>query len=282
MRRALLATALVAAAAVQASDDSPGSAAVSAEAAELRIAFATEVSPSLTVPASDLAAETALLDATLERHRVTMIEPQIVALVDRSPQVQAMILLLGSPATGWHAIGATPVSTGLPGRFDHFETPLGVFEHSLANPDFRAEGTKNALGIRGYGRRGMRVYDFGWAQARKGWGDHAIATMRMQMHATDPDVLERRLGSAQSKGCIRIPATLNAFVDRRSLLDAAYDEAAAGGARFWVLRDDRVPAPYAGRYLVVVDSARDERAAWAPWPATVPRPQPRATSSRAD
>jgi hypothetical protein len=261
MRRALVATPLVAAAAVQAIDDAPAPAAVAAEAAALRIAFATEVSTTLDVPASELAAETALLEAMLERHRVVMTEPQVVALVDRNAQVQVLMLLLGSPSTGWRAIGAAPVSTGRPGRFDHFETPLGVFEHVPQNPDFRAEGTKNDLGIRGYGSKGMRVYDFGWAQAKKGWGDRALATMRLQMHATDPDVLEQRLGSAQSKGCIRIPATLNAFIDVHGLLDAAYDEAAASGARFWVLRDDRMPAAHAGRFLVVVDSTRDDRPA---------------------
>jgi hypothetical protein len=268
--------ALAAAAAVRASEDAPESAAVGAEAIALHDAFASEVSPTLDLPASDLAAETALLDAMLERHRTAISEPQVVVLVDRSAHVQAVVLLLGSPSTDWRPIGAAPVSTGLPGRFDHFETPLGVFEHVPQNRDFRAEGTKNDRGIRGYGNKAMRVYDFGWVQAKKGWGDHAIGTMRLQMHATDPDVLEPRLGSAQSKGCIRIPATLNAFIDRQGLLDAAYDEAAASGTRFWVLLNDRVRAGHAGRYLVVVDSAREQRPGWAPWPAAVPKPHPRA------
>jgi len=56
---------------------------------------------------------------------------------------------MGSSEVAWRLVGAAPVSTGLPGRFEHFTTPLGVFEHSLANPDFRAEGTKNQFGIRG-------------------------------------------------------------------------------------------------------------------------------------
>lgn len=46
--------------------------------------------------------------------------------------------------------------------------------------------------------------------------------MRLQMHATDPDLLERRLGSAQSKGCIRIPASLNRLIDCYGVLDAEY------------------------------------------------------------
>jgi hypothetical protein len=36
-----------------------------------------------------------------------------------------------------------------------------VFEHTLDNPDFRAEGTVNEFGIRGYGTKGMRIFDFG-------------------------------------------------------------------------------------------------------------------------
>ena len=64
-------------------------------------------------------------------------------------------------AQGWRLIGATPVSTGLLGRYEYFTVPLGVFDHSMLNPDCRAEGTKNKLGVRGYGREGMRGYNFG-------------------------------------------------------------------------------------------------------------------------
>jgi len=34
---------------------------------------------------------------------------------------------------------------------------------ALANMDYRAEGTLNKLGLRALGRKGMRVYDFGWS-----------------------------------------------------------------------------------------------------------------------
>ena len=46
--------------------------------------------------------------------------------------------------------------------------------------------------------------------------------MRLQMHATDADRLEPLLGSARSKGCIRIPASLNRLLDHFGLLDADY------------------------------------------------------------
>jgi len=51
----------------------------------------------------------------------------------------------------------------------------------------------------------MRVFDFGWAQGERGWGSGGLSQLRLQMHTTDPDYLEQHLGSAMSKGCIRIP-----------------------------------------------------------------------------
>ena len=71
-----------------------------------------------------------------------------------------------------------------------------------------------------------------------------------------------------SKGCIRIPATLNIFIDRYGLLDAAYEEAMAVGREFWVLRSERRPTPWPGRYLVVIESPRSERPVWSPAPRT--------------
>jgi len=112
----------------------------------------------------------------------------------------------------------------------------------------------------------MRIYDFGWLNAPKGWGDRAESVMRLQMHATDPDFLERRLGSAQSKGCIRVPATFDKFIDHYGILDADYERAAAAGRRFFVLATTREPTPWSGQYLVVVDTKRDQRPSWSPSP----------------
>ena len=115
--------------------------------------------------------------------------------------------------------------------------------------------------IRGYGAKGMRVFDFGWVVAARGWAPGEQA-MRLQMHATDPDRLEPRLGRRESKGCIRIPATLNRLIDHHGLLDADY-EAAPPGRPLWVLKPDRDPTPWSGRWLVVVDSGRSARPDWA-------------------
>lgn len=229
--------------------------------------FEQTVAPRLRPPPEVVAVYVTRLRDELDRAGVRMDRAQFVALVDRSPNVQALLLFVGGGDTAWRLVGATPVSTGLPGRYEHFQTPLGVFDHSVAHPDYRAEGTKNKFGIRGYGHKGSRVYDFGWVAAARGWGNGATSEMRLQIHATDADRLEPRLGTAQSKGCIRIPAALNELIDRYGALDGDYLEKLASGSRFWVLRDDRTPTPWSGRYLVVVDSMADTRPDWSPPPA---------------
>lgn len=225
--------------------------------------FMREVDQRLDVPAGEQAEYAKRLEAALAQAAVDDPRPQYFVLVDRSAQVQAAFVYWRSRDGAWRLIGASPVATGRPGEFEHFLTPLGVFAHSLANPDFRAEGTRNALGIRGYGRKGMRVYDFGWVEAERTWGPGGEGLMRLQMHSTDPELLEPHLGAWRSKGCIRIPASLNVFIDRYGLLDADYEAAVRAGERLWVLRPDREPTPWPGRWLVVVDSQRNARPAWA-------------------
>jgi len=233
----------------------------------LAFEFEQAVAPQLRPPPDVAASYATVLQVALDSAGARIERPQFVALVDRSPKVQALLLFWGSASTAWRLVGATPVSTGLPGSYEHFATPLGVFEHSVSNLDYRAEGTKNKFGIRGYGRKGTRVYDFGWVRTERGWGKAAISVMRLQMHATDPDRLEHRLGTAQSEGCIRIPNSLNEFIDRHGVLDEDYQQKIDEGRRFWVLRGDRTPTPWSGRYLVVVDSMLSERPDWSPLPA---------------
>jgi hypothetical protein len=229
--------------------------------------FAQDVTPHLDPPPVERANYATQLRQALATAGVEITTPQFVLLVDRSPRVQAALLYWGANGQGWDFVGATPVSTGLPGRFEHFTTPLGVHAHTLVNPDFRAEGTKNKLGFRGYGSKGMRIYDLGWVKAPRGWGDGAMGVLRLQMHATDPDHGAPRLGTAQSEGCIRIPEKLNNFLDRRGVLDEDYEQALASGASLWVMRTDRIPTGSPGRYIVVVDSERSVRPDWSPLPA---------------
>jgi hypothetical protein len=165
--------------------------------------------------------------------------------------------VLARPAAAWAVVGGTRVSTGQAGRRGYYLTPLGVFAHTDAILDWRAEGTFNANGIRGLGLRGMRVWDFGWQEATKGWrADGERGPIRLLLHATDPDRLEQRLGQPASQGCVRIPAAMNRFLDRHGVLDADIESAARTDPRFAaLLLPDREPTPLAGRLLVVVDSA---------------------------
>ena len=231
-------------------------------------AYEEQVDRRLAIPADEQQRYAGLLATEIEQAGLFRLQSQYLVLVDRNPLVQAVMIYWTSVAGEYFLIGASPTSTGRPGEFEHFQTPVGVFEHSIANFDFRSEGTKNTLGIRGYGAKGMRVYDFGWQQAQRGWGKGGESPMRLQMHSTDPDLLEKQVGSPQSKGCIRIPATLNIFIDRYGLLDADYEWAMLEGKNIWVLRPDREPTPWSGRYLVIVDSQRMKRPDWA-------RPAPR-------
>jgi hypothetical protein len=237
-----------------------------ASPAVLSDAYAAQVDRRLDVPPAEAQRYGQLAEAAFAQANIVPDRAQYVVVVDRSPAVQALLLLWRSPAGEWQFVGASPVSTGKPGTFDHFATPLGVFDHAASNPDFRAEGTFNENHIRGYGVEGMRVFDFGWQRVPKGWGDRAVIDMRLQMHATDPDLLEPRLGTAQSKGCVRIPASLNRLLDLYGVLDADYERLLDDGRRFWVLDDDREPVADPGRYLVVVDTQRTQRPAWSPPP----------------
>jgi len=245
----------------------------------LRPVFESAVSRRLAIPADEAAAYGERLDAAFAQAGVPLAHAQYVLLVDRSPQVQALLIYWRDDAGRWHLIGASPVSTGSRGGFEHFITPLGVFAHSTAHPDFRAEGTVNEFGIRGYGIKGMRVFDFGWVPAERTWGGGGVSPMRLQMHATDPKFLEPRLGQPASKGCIRIPADLNRLIDRYGLLDADYEAELAQGKSFWVLLPDRTPTPWSGRYLVVVDSQRATRPDWAARPDSAKRPAASASAA---
>ena len=103
----------------------------------------------------------------------------------------------------------------------------------------------------------------GWQTAKRGWGEGGESAMRLLVHSTDPALLEKRIGRPQSKGCVRIPAGMNEFIDRYGILDADYERALAQGKLLWVLRTDRQPTPWSGRYLAIIESDALERPDWA-------------------
>lgn len=124
-------------------------------------------------------------------------------------------------------IGWSKCSTGNPkhGKDYHF-TPIGIFANTTENVGYRAQGTKNSLGWRGFGAKGSRVWDFGWQKTHKPIkGKLQERTIRLLMHATDPDGGEKRLGGVDSKGCVRISAKLNKFLDVYGIIDANYEAA---------------------------------------------------------
>jgi hypothetical protein len=253
-----------------------GQAAYATDAAtqELDAQFARQVDHPLVLPLSDQGRYIGLAQQALTDAQYQELPAQTILVVDRNPYVQAAFLLLRKETGDWHWVGATTVSTGKPGGFEHFITPRGVFLHSPQYPDYRAAGTYNENHIRGYGVRDMRVFDFGWQMAERGWGHGGTSPMRLAMHATDPERLEARLGSIASEGCIRIPASLNHFLDHYGVLDADYEVALEAGKTLRVLLPDRQALPWPGRYLIVVDSEATERPLWSPAPGAKPKPPP--------
>ena len=221
--------------------------------AALRTAFAQRV-------VKPTAPDPARLNQLLEAARATFAladrvwpADEMFLLVDRHPQSQEAIVALALAGHTWAVIGGASVSTGRPGRFDYYCTPTGVFEHGVATGSFRAEGTFNDNGIRGYGLAGMRIFDLGWVSAIKGWGSGGVNTIRLQVHATDP-VLEQRLGQPASKGCIRVDSGLNRFLDQYGVLDAGFEASfRETGERPWFWLADRTPTPWSGRWVVVVE-----------------------------
>lgn len=104
------------------------------------------------------------------------------------------IIVLACPVGAGGSLGGTKVSTGQMGRRDYYVTPTAVFFRTDAIRDWRAEGTFDAQHIPGLGLKGMRAWDFGWQRANKGWGSEEEGDIRLLLHVTDPDYLERRLG----------------------------------------------------------------------------------------
>ncbi|WP_395678248.1 hypothetical protein [Inquilinus sp.] len=233
------------------------SAGIDGEVARLQAALTRDVPGRIVDTPEDERRWAALAQAEIKARGQVIRRPQLVVVVDRNPAIQQMRIVLAQPSGPWRSLGGTTVSTGQEGRRGYFISPTGVFLHTDEILDWRAEGSFNANGIRGLGLRGMRVWDFGWQTAERGWeNDGGTAEIRLLVHATDPDTLEQRLGQPASKGCVRVPGPMNVFLDRHGILDVDYEAAAKADPRYEaVLRPDRTPTPLAGNMLVIVDSA---------------------------
>ena len=142
-----------------------------------------------------------LARAMLAAHDTPIDRAQVVVVVDRNPLVQQLALIVAQPDAPWIMLGGTHVPAGQPNRYGYYRTPTGVFLHDGSVLDYRAQGTFNENHIRGLGVKGMRIWDFGWQWADKGWlhtGERG--QIRLLMHATDPAYLARRIGRPASEG----------------------------------------------------------------------------------
>jgi len=208
-----------------------------------------------------------LEDATarLRRAGTDFDSSQFFVYVDAAPDRQLAFLAYYEAPTTMNAgqagrtriIGVDLVSTGKLRRGDDsFITPSGVYEHNLDNYGYRAQGTKNSKGWRGLGAKGSRVWDFGFQQGLRQFSRGVYPSqMRLLMHATDPDFGEPRLGSADSKGCVRVSAQFNRFLDVNAILDRHYEEQARLDPTMWLLRVDRTPVSRPGSLLIIGDTS---------------------------
>ena len=234
---------------------------VAREAERLRAALLLEVPQAFVGIAGDDGAWVTRAKAIVDAEALVISRAQLLVVVDRDPAVQELRIMVAMPRGPWQVIGGSKVSTGQAGRRGYFITPVGVFLHTDGILDYRALGTFNENHIRGLGLKGMRVWDFGWRPAERGWKSaDDLVDIRLLMHATDPDYLEQRLGSPASQGCVRVPAAMNKFLDVHGVLDADYELAARDNIRVRsILRLEREPSPLAGNAMVVIDSSQGGR-----------------------
>lgn len=234
---------------------------ISEEAVNLKIRFAQEVSQlSVDDFTDNYYSQWAKIDALKRLQGAAYpLLSQYLVFVDRNPKKQLAMVGYYSQETGQvEIIGWDKCSTGNPthGRDYHF-TPTGVFANTIDHFSFRAAGTKNKNGWRGYGRKNCRVWDFGYQATTKPIkGREQAREIRLLMHATDPDNGEPKLGTPQSKGCVRISDKLDKFLDFYGIIDAEYEADIFRKSVATLLLQDRMPAIAAGKYLIIGDSAQ--------------------------
>lgn len=182
---------------------------------------------------------------------------QYFVYADRNPKTQFVLVgFYDADDRRIDFLGADLMSSGnLEKGGDYYVTPMGVFENLVDNFGYRALGTPNQEGWRGLGAKDSRVWDFGDQKSLKKYkGGNTVSQMRLLMHSTDPDKGEPRLGRTDSKGCVRISHTLNHFLDTYAILDLNYEQWAKTRPETWLLKKDRRPVSYPGKFLIIGDS----------------------------
>ena len=160
--------------------------------------FEQAVAPQLRPPPDVVASYATRLRGALDSAGVRIERPQFVALVDRSPKVQALLLLWGSADTVWRLVGAAPVSTGLPGRYEHFAAQGDErdaahvdrqVQHEIAAADARFELAADVVCVEGeafardaVGLRYRRALGVG-GEDQQLLGPHVDVAQQQRQHA---------------------------------------------------------------------------------------------------
>jgi hypothetical protein len=238
---------------------------VDQDAAGLKEAMESEVTGAVDLSPENERTLIALGQQMAAEGHLLIRQPQLVLIVDRAPGAQLLAMTLARPDGNWQILGTRHVSTGKPGRLQHFKTPVGVLLNDGSEIGYRAQGTFNQYHIRGLGVKGMRVWDFGWQTSDDWRTPGATMAVRVEMHATDPSVLEERIGRADSEGCIRLPDQLNRFLDRHGIIDAAIERLGESDEGYRALLSPHLdPTPLAGDAVIVVDSSEPWAKPYAP------------------
>ena len=204
-------------------------------------------------------------DVTLQMSKGGLEFPssQYFVYVDRNPTAQFITIgFYDQQSNRIEFLGADLISSGnLEKGGDYFETPTGVFENLVENFSYRALGTPNQDGWRGLGTKDSRVWDFGDQKSVKKYKTgNTVSQMRLLMHSTDPDKGEQRLGRIDSKGCVRISQGMNRFLDTYAILDQNYEEWVKSKPDTWLLKKDRHPVAFPGKFLIIGDSSQSLQA----------------------
>ena len=97
----------------------PPGAAADEPPASMAARYALQVDKRLVLPAEEAERYGELALLMLSAAGIELSQPQYLLLVDRSPQVQALLLFWLSPQAAPLLIGASPVSTERPGDFEY-------------------------------------------------------------------------------------------------------------------------------------------------------------------
>ncbi|MBC5763818.1 hypothetical protein [Ramlibacter albus] len=201
----------------------PAAAAEIRTPSELAELFRREVIQKLDVPRSEALLYGSMTEMQLPEGWQGGNAPQYLLAVDKNVNIQVAFLYWRLMPGHYQLVGAAPASTGaLPAN----ETPDGVFER-----------TSSAA---------VRELEFMTRRPSFVAGRMQQCEVRLCARAADSAAIGH-LGQPHSDGCVLLPPSMLAFVERHGVLDATRPTP---------------KLPYPGRVMVVIDSERVDRPEW--------------------